>query len=148
MDRHDPADDLEVQTGLVIPAAELEWSASRAGGPGGQAVNKLSTRVTLRWNVAESAVLDDARRARLLAKLASRLTKAGELIVHADGERSQLDNRLEARRRLAQVVRDGLRVPKKRRPTKPTKGSQKRRLKAKKQRSEKKKLRGRPPSDY
>ncbi len=147
MDRHDPSDDLEVQRGLVIPAAEMEWSASRAGGPGGQAVNKLSTRVTLRWSVAESAVLDDARRARLLARLASRLTKAGELIVHADGERSQLDNRLEARRRLAQVVRDALHVPKTRRKTKPTKGSQKRRLKAKKEHSQKKKMRGRPPRE-
>ena len=140
-------DDLPVRQGLTIPAAELSWSASRASGPGGQNVNKLSTRVSLRWNVATSGALGDVWRARLLEKLASRLTKAGELVVHADEARSQLDNRLEARRRLAEIVDKALHVPKKRRPTKPTKGSKKRRLDAKSRRGQTKKLRGRPGRD-
>jgi ribosome-associated protein len=140
-------DDLDIQPGFVIPAAELGWTASRSGGPGGQNVNKLSTRVSLRWNVAESAALDEARRVKLLGKLEMRLTKLGELIVHVDSSRSQLDNRHEARRRLAEVVREALYVAKKRRPTKPTKGSKQRRLESKKQRSDTKKLRGRPPRD-
>jgi ribosome-associated protein len=140
-------DDLDIQPGFVIPAAELGWTASRSGGPGGQNVNKLSTRVSLRWNVAESAALDEARRVKLLGKLEMRLTKLGELIVQVDSSRSQLDNRHEARRRLAEVVREALYVAKKRRPTKPTKGSKQRRLESKKQRSDTKKLRGRPPRD-
>ncbi|MDG2149220.1 MAG: alternative ribosome rescue aminoacyl-tRNA hydrolase ArfB [Planctomycetota bacterium] len=140
-------DDLEIQPGFVIPAAELGWSASRSGGPGGQNVNKLSTRVSLRWNVAESVALDEARRVKLLGKLEARLTKSGELIVHVDSSRSQLDNRHEARRRLAEMVREALHVAKKRRPTKPTKGSKQRRLESKKQRSDTKKLRGRPRRD-
>lgn len=147
MDHDDLRDDLEVLPGLTIPAAELGWSASRSGGPGGQNVNKLSTRVSLRWSIADSSALDDARRARLLGKLASRLTKSGELVVHVDSSRSQLDNRREARRRLAEVVRAALHVAKKRRPTKPTKGSQRRRLASKKQRGDTKRLRGRPQRD-
>jgi ribosome-associated protein len=140
-------DDLEVRSGLVIPAAELTWSVSRSGGPGGQNVNKLSTKVTVRWCIAESAVLSDAWRARLLTRLAPRLTKQGELVVHVDSSRSQLDNRREARQRLAEIVREALHVAKKRRPTKPTKGSKRRRLAAKKQRGDTKRLRGRPPRD-
>lgn len=147
MDRDELRDDLTVRPDLVIPAAELGWSASRSGGPGGQNVNKLSTRVSLRWSIADSGVLDDARRARLLGKLASRLTKQGELVVHVDSSRSQLDNRREARLRLAEVVREALHVAKKRRPTRPTKGSQRRRLASKKQRGDTKRLRGRPPRD-
>ena len=98
-------DDLTVRPGLVIPASELGWSVSRSGGPGGQNVNKLSTRVSVRWSIAGSAVLGDVWRARLLDKLAPRLTKQGELIVHADGSRSQLDNQREATQRLAEIVR-------------------------------------------
>ncbi len=140
-------EDLQVRPGLLIPASELSLSVSRSGGPGGQNVNKLSTRVSVRWNVAESTVLNDTWRARLLRKLAPRLTKLGELVVHADGSRSQLDNRHEACRRLAEVVRTALHVEKARRATKPTKGSQRRRLEGKKQRSQTKRMRGRPPGD-
>lgn len=138
---------LPVRKGLAIPPDELGWSTSRSGGPGGQNVNKLETKVTLRWNVRTSRVLGEAWRARLLEKLASRLTEDGELVVHASSERSQSANRFDARRRLAELVDEGLKVPKKRRPTKPTKGSKRRRLAAKKQRSDTKKLRRRPPRD-
>ena len=136
--------DLEVRRGLVIPADELTFTASRAGGPGGQHVNTTSSRVTLRWSVADSAVLSDTRRSRLLHKLAPRLTKGGELIVHADTERSQLGNKRLARERLAALVDEALQVPKARRKTRPTRGSKERRLQGKKRRSDVKRGRRRP----
>ncbi|RKY21754.1 MAG: aminoacyl-tRNA hydrolase [Planctomycetota bacterium] len=142
-----PADDLPVRGGLVIPAAELSYHLSHAGGPGGQHVNKTASRVTLRWSVRESGVLSDAWRARLLQRLAPRLTRSGELMVHADGHRSQLDNKRAARERLVQLVREGLHVPKSRRATKPTRGSQRRRVDAKKRRGDTKRQRRRPGGD-
>jgi ribosome-associated protein len=141
------ADDLPVREGLVIPGSELTWQVSHAGGPGGQNVNKTASRVTLRWSVSESAALGDAWRARLLERLASRLTQSGELLVHADSARSQLDNKRVARERLADLVRDALHVPKARRATKPTRGSKRRRVDSKKRRGDTKRLRKRPGSD-
>jgi ribosome-associated protein len=135
---------LRVKPNLLIPEDELLASISRSGGPGGQHVNKTSTRVSLRWSVTESRVLSDAQRARLLKTLAARLTQSGELIVHVDSERSQSRNRELARERLAKVVRAGLAVRKARRPTKPTKASKTRRLQSKQKRGHIKKLRGRP----
>ncbi len=139
--------DLRVRHDLLIPAAELSWTASRSGGPGGQGVNKLSTRVSLRWNLAHSSALGDELRARLLERLASRLTRSGDLLLHSDEHRSQLDNRLEARRRLVEVLRAALHVERKRHATRPTKGSAKRRVEGKVRRSKTKRLRGRPPGD-
>ncbi len=139
------SDDLQVRRDLVIPGDELQMSTSRSGGPGGQSVNKTSSRVTLRWSVAHSRVLGDARRRRLLERLASRLTSDGELVLHVESERSQLENRRIARERLVEVVNAALHVPKARRATKPTKGSQRRRVKTKRQRGDTKRLR-KPPS--
>lgn len=138
------AEPLVVRADLVIPAGELREELSRSGGPGGQNVNKVSTRVTLRWSIAGSRVLDPARRQRLLARLASRLTREGELLVHCDETRSQLQNRAAARVRLAAVVREALREPKVRRATRPTRGSQQRRQEGKRRRSGVKRMRGRP----
>jgi len=139
--------DLPVRRGLVIPADELSVSASRSGGPGGQHVNTTSSRVTLRWSVATSRVLSDTRRARLLQKLATRLTKLGELIVHADTERSQFENRRLARERLAALVDAALVVPTARGKTRPTRGSKERRLKSKKRRADVKRGRRGPSRD-
>ena len=86
-------DGVRVRPDLLIPEDELHTSISRSGGPGGQHVNKTSSRVTLRWSVTESGVLSDAQRARLMKNLAARLTQAGELVLHADTERSQSRNR-------------------------------------------------------
>lgn len=141
------ADPLVVRPDLVIPADELAAEASRSGGPGGQNVNKVSTRVTLRWNVATSRVLDGARRARLLHALAPRLTREGELLVHCDVTRSQAQNRTLARERLAALVRGALVVRKARRATRPTHGSQVRRREGKRRRSQVKRLRGGPSTD-
>lgn len=137
-------DDLSIPGGPTIPAAELSWSASRASGPGGQHVNKTSTRVTLEWSIRDSAVLDAGQRARLLQKLASRTTNDGVLQVHADDNRSQLRNREIAADRLLALVANALKRPKKRRPTKPSRGAKERRLKAKKQHGQKKAQRRKP----
>lgn len=130
--------DIPIPGGPTIPAAELSWSASRASGPGGQHVNKTSSRVTLAWSVVESAVLDETQRARLLEKLAARLTQSGVLQIHAEDARSQLRNREIAAERLAELVAAALRRPKARRPTRPSRGVTERRLKAKKARSDRK----------
>jgi ribosome-associated protein len=140
------ARDLAVTPGLSIPGDELRESASRSGGPGGQHVNKASTRVTLRWSPAGSRVLTPARRARLLTRLASRLTRGGDLIVHASRYRSRARNRELARERLAELVREALARRRARVATRPTRASRDRRLQAKRQRSALKKRRL-PPRD-
>jgi len=137
-------EDLEIRGGLVLPAGELRESASRSGGPGGQHLNKTSTRVTLRWNVRDSAVLSPAQRARLLARLAERLTRGGDLVVHAGGFRSRARNREAARRRLAEIVREGLAVARPRVPTRAGKAAQERRIREKRRRAAVKAGRARP----
>jgi ribosome-associated protein len=139
--------DLEVSPALTIPAAELGWRFSRSSGPGGQHVNTSDSRVELIWNIAESAVLSDEQRSRLMARLRGRLV-AGVLTVTSSVQRSQLRNREDAMRKLAELVNAGL-APDgpRRRSTKRTQGSHRRRLAAKGQRSETKQNRRRPPSD-
>jgi ribosome-associated protein len=139
--------DLEVTPALTIPASELRWRFSRSSGPGGQHVNTSDSRVELTWNIAESAALSDAQRVRLLGRLAHRLV-AATITVSASEERSQLRNREIARRKLAGMVSEALApdAPR-RRATKPTRGSNRRRLDAKEQRSATKKQRQRPPAE-
>ena len=127
--------DIEVGRGVRIPAGELRQLASRSSGPGGQHVNKSATRVTLRWNVRCSEALEDLQRARLLERLASRLTRDGDLVVHAEASRSRARNLEAARDRLAELVADALEVPRSRRPTRPTMASRSRHREAKQQRS-------------
>lgn len=137
---------LRVTDTLVVPEAELSWRFSRSGGPGGQSVNTSDSRAALSFDVARSAVLSPAQRARLLARLRTRLV-GGVLTVTAAQERSQLLNREAAERRLAQLLREALAPPAApRRPTKPSRGAQERRLQAKKQRAEVKRWR-RGPAD-
>ena len=133
--------DLEIGQGVRIPAAELRQSASRSSGPGGQHVNKSATRVTLRWNVRESGALDEAQKARACSGLATRLTRAGELVVHAEASRSRARNLEAAQARMAELIADALEVPRSRRPTRPTAASRGRRLDAKRQRSDLKRSR-------
>jgi ribosome-associated protein len=120
--------DLEVTSWLTIPAAELEVAFARSGGAGGQNVNKVSTKVDLRWNVAASTALRDADRAWLLQRLRSRLTGDGTLIVTSTLTRDQLKNRDDAEAKLVLIVRTALVRPKPRRATQPTKGSKRRRV--------------------
>ncbi|MFF3063471.1 alternative ribosome rescue aminoacyl-tRNA hydrolase ArfB [Oerskovia sp. NPDC057915] len=135
---------LVVSPALTIPDAELTWRFSRASGPGGQGVNTTDSRVELSWDVEASAVLDDAQRVRLTERLDKRLV-GGVLTVTASEHREQLRNRAAARTRLAALVADGLAPPaRQRRATRPTRGSQERRLAAKKQRTTTKQMRRRP----
>ncbi len=129
-------EDLPVTESLTIPGRELRVSFARSGGPGGQNVNKVETKVELRWRPGESSVLSDEDRARLLDRLARRLTGDGDLIVSSSRTRDQARNREDARRRLAAVVAKALERPKKRRPTRPTREARRRRLEEKRRRAE------------
>jgi ribosome-associated protein len=141
------ADDLEVTPRLVIPGAELSERFSRSSGPGGQSVNTADSRVELSFDVAGSAVLSDAVRARLLHRLSTRLSD-GVLTVAASEHRNQLANRRAARVRLAGLIRDAAAPPPpSRRPTRPTRASRERRLSAKKRRSDLKRARGSSSAD-
>jgi ribosome-associated protein len=135
-------DGVLVRRGVVIPARELHWRFSRSSGPGGQGVNTTDSRVELSFDVANSPSLPDDVRDRALRNL--RLVD-GVLTIAAGDSRSQLRNREAARERLAQALREATKPPPPtRRPTKPTKGSQRRRLDAKTRRGAVKRLRGRP----
>ena len=126
---------LQVNDALSIPRTELDVRVSRASGAGGQHVNKTSSRVEIFWNVRGSRALSEDQRARLLDRLASRLTTEGSVRVVASDMRSQSRNRNLAEERLAELVRRALVIPKKRRPTRPTKASKEARLDEKKRRS-------------
>lgn len=133
-----------MSSALSIPEAELAWRFSRASGPGGQGVNTTDSRVELSWDVEGSAVLTGSQRERLLERLDKRLV-GGVLTVVASEHREQLRNRAAARTRLAALVAEGLAPPaRQRRATRPTRGSQERRLAAKKQRTTTKQMRRRP----
>jgi ribosome-associated protein len=135
---------LEVSPELRIPLAELEFRASRSGGPGGQHVNTSSTRVELSWDVAGSPSLTPAQRDRLLRRLASRLDGTGRLRLVSSTSRSQLRNREDATERLRAIVAEGLLVPKTRKRTKPPRAAKAARLEGKRRRSATKRDR-RPP---
>ena len=141
------ADDLIINARVTIPAAELEFTATRSSGPGGQHVNTADTRVQLRWNVAGSGALGEVQRRRVMTALASRLTTEGDLILACDTHRSQRRNRDEVAARLAALVRKALVPPRPRRPTKPTLASKQRRIEQKKRRGDIKRGRGRTGGD-
>jgi ribosome-associated protein len=126
---------LEVAFDLRLPLAELEFRASRSGGPGGQHVNTSSTRVELWWDVANSPTLSDEQRRRLLDRLATRLDGNGRLRVVAGGTRSQLRNREEATERLRQMVAEALMVTKARKRTRPSRAAKAGRLEDKRRRA-------------
>jgi ribosome-associated protein len=136
----DPAA-LSVSPAVAIPRHELQYRATRAGGPGGQHVNTSSTRIELLWDLTHSTAVTDEQRERLRTKLASRLDAEGMVRVVASDRRSQQQNRAAAEARLAALVKQALVVPKKRRATKPSRASKERRLTEKKHHSDKKQRR-------
>jgi ribosome-associated protein len=139
---NDARDDRLVVTDAVrIPRHELNVRFSPSGGPGGQHANKAATRAELTFHVDTSAAFGDAQRRRVIDRL-------GDVIrIVADDERSQLRNRALAEKRLVDRLRGALRVEQPRRPTRPTRGSQRRRVEAKRRRTEIKRTRRRPTED-
>lgn len=126
---------------FTIPDSELTERFSASGGPGGQHANKAATRVELVWSIDESVILTDSQRATLV-------NHVGPVIrVVVDDERSQLRNREIAEQRLADRIRVALTPVRKRRPTKPTRGSQRRRVESKRKNSQRKQMRQRPSID-
>jgi ribosome-associated protein len=138
---------LAVNDSLSIPRSELDVRVSRASGAGGQHVNKTSSRVEIFWNIPGSRALSDEQRTRLLDKLSSRLTTEGSIRVVASDMRSQSRNRDLAEERLVETVRRALIIPRKRRPTKPTRAAKEARLETKKRHSNKKRERRNPSLD-
>lgn len=137
---------LRVTAHVVLPLGELAWRFSRASGPGGQGVNTTDSRVELTFDVAASTGLSPAQKQRVLERLGTRVVGTAVTIV-ASEQRSQLRNRDAAAARLAQLLREALAPSARaRRPTRPTLGSQRRRLEAKTQRGQTKRMR-RPPMD-
>jgi ribosome-associated protein len=143
-------DDIVVTPSVTIPGAELSLAFSRSGGPGGQNVNKVASKVELRWNPTTSAilgVLGDAERTWLLGRLHTKLTGDGELIVTSSATRDQIKNRDDAAEKLAQIVRAALVRPKPRKPTKMSKGAKRRRVADKRHQGERKRNRARSAED-
>jgi ribosome-associated protein len=137
--------DLDLGHGLLVPASLLRAVTSRSGGPGGQNVNKLETRVTIEVNV-DALPLDDEQKARVRDRLASRINRDGVLRVTSQAARSQLANRDHALDRMQELLRDALKVRTPRKKTKVSKAAKRRRLEEKKRMGEKKKMRGKVSS--
>lgn len=123
---------------------EMTFATSRSSGPGGQNVNKVNTKVELRFHVENSNLLSEEEKEKITSKLANRINSDGELMVVSQSERSQLKNKEEAVERFYELLAKALKPVKNRKATRPTKASIEERIKAKKQKSEIKNLRQKP----
>lgn len=140
-------DPLELADGVVLPASAVSFTFSRAGGPGGQHVNKTSTRATLTVPLDELLPRLPAHAQRRLPELAGAYLAGDRLVIHSGDSRSQHANRRSCIEKLRQLVRRSMRRPKKRRPTKPSKAAVQRRIDTKRKRSKIKGQRKRPDAE-
>ena len=138
---------LVVTDRIAIPDEEIRFEFARSGGPGGQNVNKVASKATLRWTPSANASMPPAVRDRLLRAVGGKLTVQGELLITSQKTRDQSRNIADCLDKLREIILAVSRPPKVRRPTKPTRGSQIRRVEAKSRRSDAKKLRKRPESE-
>ena len=135
---------LVIDAKVTVPGHDLEWTAVRASGPGGQNVNKVSSKIELTFDLEDSVALTDATKARLRVIAKNTLDAEGRVLVTSQKTRDQSKNLADAREKLREMILKALVVPKKRKPTKPTKGSRVRRLTAKKKVGAKKAARKAP----
>jgi ribosome-associated protein len=134
--------DLVINERLIVPARDLSWTASRASGPGGQNVNKVSTKVTLRFDLRGTDALNGAQKARLRKLAGKRIDTTGALSLSSQAERSQRQNLVRARDHLRELIVEALVPPKRRVATKPSRAAKRRRLDEKRRRGDRKKARG------
>src|SRR5712691_7464150 len=140
-------DVLIVNARIQIPSEEFVFEHSRSSGPGGQNVNKVNSKVALRWRPLESPSQPDDVRQRFAARFASKLLNDGSLLIACEKSRSQLLNRVGCLEQLSRMLTEVAIAPKRRRPTKPTRASKKRRLDDKRKRANTKRMRGSPNDD-
>jgi ribosome-associated protein len=133
---------LVINDRVTVPARDLSWTASRASGPGGQNVNKVATKVTLRFDLRGTEALTRAQKGRLRKLAGRRIDAQGALTINAQAERSQRQNLERARDGLRKLIRKALVPPKRRLETKPTRASKRKRLENKRRRGDQKKARG------
>jgi ribosome-associated protein len=139
--------DLYINSRLTIAQRELGISTARSSGPGGQNVNKVNSKVTLRWNPTNCEALAPAWRRRFLARQNNRVNREGEIVLHSERYRDQGRNLADVRQKLVEMLLECQSPPKARKATRPTKGSQRRRLNEKRRHSEKKEGRRRPSGE-
>ncbi len=138
---------LVIDAKVTVPGHDLEWTAVRASGPGGQNVNKVSSKIELTFDLEDSVALTDAIKARLRVIAKNTLDAEGRVLVTSQKTRDQSKNLADAREKLREIILKALVVPKKRKPTKPTKGSKVKRLTTKKKVGAKKAARKPPRRD-
>jgi len=139
--------ELYVNARLTIAEKELDISTARSSGPGGQNVNKVNSKVTLHWSPSDCPQLSAAWRNRFVSRFSNRINREGKLVLHSERYRDQGRNLADVRARLVEMLLDCQSPPKQRKATRPTLGSQRRRLEQKKQQSQKKQNRRQPSRD-
>ena len=144
-----PADSdfLDVTPRICIPCREFDWGVARSSGPGGQNVNKVNSKVTLRWPLFASEGLPSDVRERFIAAYKSRLTTEGDLVMSSERFRDQPKNVMDCLEKLRELLLSVASAPKPRRASKPTKASKRRRVEAKRQRTQVKQRRQNPQVD-
>lgn len=138
---------LDVNESIQIPDEEFEWSFVRAGGPGGQNVNKVASKAVLRWHVSGSPSVPEHVKDRFVRLNRKRVTAEGDLVMTSQRYRDQERNKLDCLEKLADLLRQAATLPKKRKMTKPSASSKRRRLENKRHRSDVKSSRRTPPTD-